>query len=196
MIKILFFLSTAIASDPQMEITVHGKKHNEVYMQETHIVCKNGCTFNNSTEAIFVAANQHHNLWLRNGKISAIYNENTVGFTYPECDFKKETMKCVNENNLWLLKSSITLDEERATLSLTLLDSTGVLIGQASYVRHKKTKVIEHTTIVRQEDPHGMKPTVEVTQIDPEIIDIPPMIFDKDIHQAMIMLYDSVRKRN
>ena len=165
-------------------------------MEETKVVCKNECTFNNSTEAIFVAANQLHNLWLRNGKISAIYNENTVGFTYPECDFKKETMNCVNQNGLWLLKSSITLDKERATLSLTLLDSTGVLIGQSSYVRHKRTKVIEHTTIVRQEDPSGMKPTVEVTQIDPEIIDIPPMIFDKDIHQAMIMLYDSVKKRN
>ena len=78
-------------------------------------------------------------------------------------------------------------------LNLILMDQMGALIGQASAIKHKKSKLVYKTTTARQQDPQGRGPTLEMEQIEPVIISIPPGISDSDIQQTMIFLYDSVR---
>ena len=75
-----------------------------------------------------------------------------------------------------------------------LMDATGKVVGQSSYIRHKKTTIIPKTTSITQPDPLGMRTPTEIEQVEPIIREIPPIISENDIHQAMMILYDSVRK--
>ena len=195
----MLFLSLFVAQawdgeEENMHLIVRGSRYEEIYMEPVKIVCEEECTYKNDLDSLFVAANTHHHLWFRAGKISAIYNKDTITLNYPDCDFAKDPIGCSSQNGLWILKSTITLDTERATLNLMLMDPMGAMLGQSSYIRHKKSRIVHKSTTARQKDPYGQRPTIEVETVEPVIIEVPPVISEKDIHQAMMMLYDSVRK--
>ena len=213
---LLFLLNIfAAAEEPTATITVTDSRYEEIYFEEPSVMCTTPCSFDQDTTSIFVEANSKHRTWLKNGKVTAIYNKDTVGYTYDDCDFSKNAFKCANENGLWVLKTTISQDAERASINLMLFDENAVMIGQSTYTRFKKTKIIQRQKVTQQQAPGrpmsvsncnqaaGSCATIPIQtngqsarqteDLEPTVIDIPPTISARDIGQAMIMLYDSVR---
>ena len=213
---LLFLLSLfATAEEPVASITVTDSRYEEIYFDEPRVMCETPCSFDQDTSSIFVEANSKHRTWLKSGTVSAIYNSETVVFTYDDCDFKKNMFKCANENSLWVLKTTITQDSERSSINFMLFDEQAVMIGQSTFTRFKKTRVIQRQKVTQQQAPgqamsvsncnqkSGNCATIPVQtngqvarqteDLEPTVIEVPPTITARDIGQAMIMLYDSVR---
>lgn len=195
---LLFLLSlitahgdTGLSTQPNLTITVRDSRYPEIYMEKTKVLCSS-CSYADDTSTLFVAANRHHKAWFKNGTIFAIYNNETVSLRYPECDFQTDTFKCIQENSVWLLKSTITITDKIASLSLLLIDENGAVMGQASHVSHKKTQIINKEKKVKSTG--GIPGTgFQANEIEPVVIELKPTLTDRDVDQTMIILYDSIR---
>jgi hypothetical protein len=214
----MFFLLLSLfskADEPSATITVTDTRYEEIYFEDPRVICDTPCTFDQDTSVIFIEANRKHTTWFKQGKVAAVYNQETIELSYEDCDFKKDTFKCANENGLWVLRTTVMQDEERASINLMLFDENAVMIGQSTFTRFKKTKVIQRKKVTKQQNPSRPlavnncnqqtgtcstlpvqidgQTTSQVEDLEPVVIDIPPTITSKDVGQAMIMLYDSVR---
>tara|TARA_B100001123_G_scaffold74689_1_gene84120 strand:- start:13995 stop:14585 length:591 start_codon:yes stop_codon:yes gene_type:complete len=195
---LMFLLSLVYAEEdtaspwqPDLSITVKDSRYVEIYMEDPKVVC-DSCNYKNDASTLFVAANRHHKPWFKNGTIHAIYNRDTVGLRYPECDFQKATYKCMQENSVWLLRSTVVINDNQASLSLLLIDDSGKVQGQSSYVKHTKTKIVNKEKEVKSIG--GVVGTgFQANEKEPVVIKIQPILSDRDVDQTMIMLYDSIR---
>jgi len=182
---------TGNPKQPNLTITVEATRNPEIYMEPTKVIC-DSCSYTDDTSALFVAANRHHRTWFKEGSVHAIYNRQTVGLKYPECDFEKATYQCMQENGVWLLKSTITVDKEKASLNLLLISHDGRVMGQSTYVSHKKTQIVHREKEIKSLG--GIPGTgYEASEKEPVVIEIRPVLGSGDIDQAMIMMYDSIR---
>ena len=92
------------------------------------------------TTNVFVEANRHHKSWLTTSKVTGVYNDETIKYNYPGCDFKKEPFKCANENGIWVMKTTFTQDAERASVNVMLFDENATMIGQGNLCKVQKNK--------------------------------------------------------
>ena len=211
----LLFANDAGPEEAQAHITVQGGKYEEIYMEDPRVICSTPCSYEQDTSNVFVEANRHHKSWFRSGKITGVYNDETIRFNYPDCEFKKDPFKCANENGIWVMKVTFTQDAERASVNVMLFDENATMIGQGTYAKFKRTRVIQRKKVTQQQVPgspgsiskcnkadgscatipfQGNGQTISQSEdLVPVIIDIPPTITDRDIGQAIIMMYDSVR---
>ena len=195
---LLFLLSFMIAyadtgspTQPHLTITVEDSRYPEIYMEKTKVICSS-CAWADDISTLFVAANRHHRTWFKTGTILAIYNSQKVGLRYPECDFQSDTFKCIQENSVWLLRSTITMNDKVASLSLLLIDDSGTVVGQASHIKYTKTQIVNKEKKVSSMG--GIPGTgFQANEIEPVVIEIKPTLTDRDVDQTMIMLYDSIR---
>ena len=178
-------------------------------------MCEFPCAFDQDTSLLFVEANRQHRAWLKAGKISGIYNHETIHYAYTDCDFKEDSLKCATENGLWVMRTTITQNAERASINFVLFDDSAAVIGQSTFTKLKKQTVIKRKKVTQQRLPGspiearncneaaGNCATIpfqsqgqnisQVEDLEPVIIDIIPTLSARDVGQAMIMLYDSVR---
>ena len=205
----------AYAEEPALSIVVSDTRYEEIYMEEPRVICEMPCAFDQDTSLIFVEANRKHRTWLKAGKVSTVYNDETINYAYEDCNFKKEPHKCASENGIWVLQTTITQDSERASINFILFDDSAAVIGQSTFTRFKKQNVIKRQRVTQHQtqgsggvatkcdEQSGACATIPIQgqgnrvsqteDLEPTIIDIPPTISARDVGQAMIMLYDSVR---
>lgn len=213
MLILLGFLF-AVAGEPP-EIIVSDTVDEEIYFQKPSVICDEPCHFEQDTSIVFVEANRKHRAWLKERKIRAIYNDETVEFNYPDCDFKLNTFKCANQTGMWVMQTSIVINDKVATINLVLFDESGVVMGSASYSNSKTRTVVPKKKVTQGQVPQlpttitncdprlgscntATVPTAPVItreeeDLDPAIVKTAPTLTHRDISQAMIYLYDSVR---
>ncbi len=213
----LFLLINLIswANEPNASIVVTDSVYEEIYFEQPAVICDEPCHFEQDTSMIFVAANRHHHTWYRQGKVQAVYNDQTVKFNYPECNFKINVFKCANETGIWVMKTSVMINKDVATISLMLFDENGIAIGQSSISNNKKRTIINKKRVTQGqiEGPTLMasscdnrtkncatmpvqgspQPIQQTEDLEPTVIETAPTLTERDISQAMIILYDSVR---
>lgn len=212
---ILLFSLFVHAEEPAASITVTDSRYEEIYFEKPKVICAIPCSFEQDTSSIFVEANRHHRAWYRHGKIAGIYNDDTIKYAYGDCDFKKDPHGCAFENSLWIMKTSISMDVERASISIMIFDETAAVIGQGTLTKSKKTRVVQRQKVTQQQMP-GQPMTIsncnketndcavipvqpnaqsfsQAEDLEPVVVDIPPTLTARDIDQAMIMAYDSIR---
>jgi len=215
MLLLLLFSLFSAAEEPDMSITVTDSQYERIYMMKPKVVCSLPCSYEKDTSIIFVEANRHHRAWYKFGKIKGIYDDETINYAYEECDFKKEPHKCAHENGIWILRTNITIDNDRASINLMLFDENAAVIGQGTYSKFKKSKIMQREKVTRQQMPgqpviitnhnkeSGNYATIPIQpqgqnlrqteDLEPIVVSIPPNLTAGDIGQAMIMLYDSIR---
>ena len=216
MLLLLSFLSAVFAQEPALTITVTDSKYEEIYMEDPRVICSVPCSFDQDISLIFVEANRHHKQWLKHGKISGIYDDETIKHAYEDCNFKTNPHGCARENGLWVMKTTISIDSERASINIMIFDDTAAMIGQGTYTRFKKTRVIERTRVTQQRAA-GITAKVEncnkdtgncatlpigipggsishTEDLEPVVINIVPTLTARDVGQTMIMAYDSIRE--
>ena len=204
------------------EITVSDSRYEEIYVEDIRVMSNGSSvsTYEYDNTSVFTYMNQKHRSWFKAGKITGIYNSETIGFVYSDCDYTKTSLKCAHEDGLWVLRSVINEDAEQASINLLLFDDNGAVIGQANRSKSRKVRIIERQKTTQIQQPgqpmsvsanncnketgnctggsySGMQqdPVQTLTEdLEPTIIELPPRIRDIDVDQAVIMLYDSVRK--
>ena len=215
MLFLLFSFLTAKAEEPAATIVVTDSRYEEVFFEDPRVMCSSPCSFDQDTSTVFVEVNRHHKSWLKNGEITGIYNEETIKYNYGDCDFTKDTFGCANQNGLWVIRTTISQDAGRASINVMLFDETAAMIGQGTYTKFKRTRVIERKKVTQRQVPgtpgsiskcnkaDGSCATIpfqssgqtqsQTEDLEPIVIDTPPVITARDIGQAVIMMYDSVR---
>ena len=205
------------------EITVEDSRYEEIYVEDIRVMSngKSVSIYEYDNTSVFTYMNQKHRSWFRAGKISGIYNSETIGFVYDGCDYSKTALKCANEDGLWVLRTVINESPEQASINLLLFDEYGTVVGQSNVSKSKKVTIVERQKTVQTQQPgqpisvstnncnqqagscltggsySGIQqgPTQTLTEdLEPTIIERRPRIRDIDVDRAVIMLYDSVRK--
>ena len=202
-------------SDAHAHIVVEDNRFEEIYFEEPRVICEGPCSFEQDTSTVFVEANRKHRTWLKSGKVVGIYNDETIKFAYEDCNFKLNPHGCANENGLWVMRTTINVSPARASINIMLFDENSAMIGQGTFVRFKRTKIIERKKITQQQTPgapgaisqcnktdgscatipmqRNPQVSTQTEDLEPVIIDLPPVLSARDIAQAMIYVYDSVR---
>ena len=210
---LLFLMSSAAAQEPAMTIVVNGSKYQEVYVEDPRIICETPCSLEQDDSIIFIEANRKHRAWYRHGEISGVYNSETIQLIH-DCDWKRNSLKCAKEHDVWVLRTTITQTKEKASINAMIFDSYGMMIGQGSISRGKKVTVVERQKRIQQQLPTQpvtttscqpgtnncttvpvtpQAPTInEVEDLEPSIIEALPIIRDRDVGQVMIHVYDSI----
>ncbi len=214
MLILLFSLFTH-AEEPRASITVTDSRYEEIYFEEPRVKCSVPCSFEQDTSQIFVEANAKHRTWLKAGKVTGIYNDETIKYAYDDCNFKQDPHGCANKNGLWVMRTTISVDEGRASINVMLFDESAAMIGQGTFTRFKKTRIVERKKVTQQRVPgspgsieqcnkadgscatipfqeNGQTAT-QTEDLKPIVIDLPPTLSARDIGQTMIYVYDSVR---
>lgn len=213
----LFFIgiSDSGAQEPNMSITVNASRYQEVYMEDPRVICTTPCSFDQDTSLVFLEANRKHKTWYKKGNITGIYNDETIGIAYSDCDWRRNSLKCANDNSVWVLRTIIMQNEDKASINVMMFDETGVMIGQGTISRNKKVTIVERQRTTQQQAPgqpmsitncseqSGNCATIPITpqgqtatqveDLEPSIVTIPPVLLDRDVGQAMIHMYDSIR---
>ena len=214
MLVLLFSLFTH-AEEPSASIVVSDSRYEEIYFEDPRVLCDVPCSFEQDTSTVFVEANRKHRTWLKTGKVTGIYNDETIKYAYDDCNFKINPHGCANENGLWVMRTTINVTAEKASINVMLFDENAAMIGQGTFIRYKRTKIIERKKVTQQQVPgmpgslsqcnkangscatipfQGRGQTATQTEdLEPVVIDIPPTLSARDIGQTMIYVYDSVR---
>ncbi len=220
MLLMLLSLS-AFAGEPEvvsnLTIVVEDSRYEEIYVEPTKMVCDVECPAKSWIEnAVFMEAARKHKSWLKKGEVGAVYNKDTIELTHNDCDWNRNPLPCGKENGVWVLRSTFVQSSEKASIQLMLFDENGVIIGQGSQDTVKKTTVIERRRVTQQNLPgqNGVvqtcpqgqntcatipfnsrgQPIYQIEDLEPSIVVQAPVILEKHVSQAMIGVYDSVRK--
>lgn len=213
--NLLFANDSGNSEEAAAHIVVEDGRYEEIYFEEPRVMCETPCSFDQDTSSIFVEANSKHKTWLKAGKVIGVYNDETINFAYDDCNFKQNPHKCANENGLWVMRTTISINKDRASINIMLFDENAAMIGQGTFTRFKRTKVIQRKKVTQQQVPgqpgvatqcnkntgacgtvpfQGNGQTATQTEdLEPVVIEIPPTLSARDIGQTMIYVYDSVR---
>ena len=120
-----------------------------------------------------------------------VYDKHTIGYALDTtCNYNKP-IECGLENYHWVMVTDIFTTENFATIVVKLYDENAQLIAsssKSSYSIEKCKEQVKETTI----KPFG-RPATEITEKLPDkCILLKSRILDKDIHQAITILFASI----
>ena len=223
MLLMLLSLS-AFAGEPEVKadltIVVEDRLHEEIYVEPPNMFCEDECPSQNWVKnAVFIEAARKHKSWLKFGEVGAVYNSDTIQIAYEDCDFRRESLKCGQQKGVWVLRTTVVVTNEKAGIQLMLFDENGVLIGQGTDEVTKKTTIIERRKVTQQQLPgqggaaqvckegsQGMttcaavpinqrgQSVYQTEDLEPHVVVQRPVLKEKHVSQAMIGVYDSVRR--
>ena len=214
------FSGFVFAEIPTLEVI--GKRYNEIYIDDA-IVKQDGITISkyDYTPIILSYMALHHSTFYKNGEIGGIYDKDSIDIAEIDCDFKKDSLKCGSENEIWVLKSVIAITRKQAYVTLILHDETGNIISSATISKRLRRKIIPRKKRTVNSVPAGIgmsgrtktscrskedctqqtsgviagrsATSVQTEDLPPTIINFPAIIRNEDIRQAAILLYTSIR---
>ena len=120
-----------------------------------------------------------------------IYDKHTIEMALDTTCNYRSPLKCGSENFHWVLVTDIFTTKNFATIVVKLYDEDTQLIAsssKSSYAIEECKEQIKKVTISQQG-----KPSTEITEQKPDkCILLKPSILDKDINQAITILFASI----
>ena len=148
--------------------------------------------------SIIVAQSNTNSHWVRrsnHGDTVSIHDKYTINIKRDTvCDYN-EPLKCSIENIHWVLITDIYTSENFATIIMKLYDENAQLIATTTKSSYSVEQCREQvtTTNINQSTPMGQSRTVIVEQKPDKCILLHPRILDKDLKQAVTILFASIR---
>tara|TARA_R110000822_G_scaffold194933_1_gene333148 strand:- start:1585 stop:2196 length:612 start_codon:yes stop_codon:yes gene_type:complete len=148
--------------------------------------------------SIVVAQSSTDSHWVRRsnrGDTVSIYDKYTIGLKQDSvCDYG-EPIKCGIENMHWVLITDIFTSENFATIVMKLYDEDAQLIATNTKSSYSVETCRDQTTttIINQSSPAGQSQTAIVEKKPDKCILLHPKILDKDIKQAVTILFASIK---
>jgi len=72
-----------------------------------------------------------------------VYSEETISYSWDNCNYKRDPKACSFKNNHYLLETIITVDENEIAINMMLYDSRMQVVSTGSSFERKKVKWIE-----------------------------------------------------
>ena len=123
-----------------------------------------------------------------------IYDKHTIGYALDTTCNYGLPLACAEENYHWALVTDIFTTENFATIVVKLYDQNIQLVAsssKSSYSMEKCQPQVKETTI-KQTDPRGASSTEITEKLPDKCIILKPSILDKDIKQAVTILFASI----
>ena len=213
-------LSSNNYGEPSESIIVVDSRYEEIYVEPARVFGETEDQKFNGDSQIFTYINMFKHLYDKN---LSIYNKQNIKYAYEDCNYLEDALKCGIENNHWTLVTNVYIGGEQSTINFQLYDEIGLIIGQSTISKSKRIRYIKDITTTSQTnsrankgysistqpncgtkscspsrnyqlDGYGIPGKQILTEERPSIKEIiPPQITDKDLHQASMMLYLSIK---
>jgi hypothetical protein len=221
MLPLLFGL--ALAEEPMHEMTVEAHKDIEIYVAPTKVVNKTKIPYQLDKTSVFghavndvqwIQEKTQYGYSTIDDPVH-VYNADTIKFAWPDCDYNTKPRECAYQNGHYILESYITFDKQQATVRFILYNEHLVPVGQSVATNTRVVKITKREKVTRQVGaaPTAMRrqcgPTSCQTQpirgatstyaqtikedLEPSVVIIEPRLLDKDIKQASMLLWTSMR---
>ena len=131
-----------------------------------------------------------------------IYNERTIKYHWPDCNYKADPLACTIANSQYFMETIITIDDNQLVVRATLYDSQAQIVGSSTKTDDKIIRWIkqqERTVVVNQQNGGllgGGGTTTTIHQPKEELPlkwEIPHMLTDKLIRDVTIGLWTGRR---
>jgi len=149
-----------------------------------------------------------------------VYNPDTIKFAWENCNYSANFRKCSHENGHYLLESYIVFNKEQVTVRLILFDENMTPVHQSVQNNTRIMKIFKRQKVSRAIIPMGgtsvaprrqCGPTscstargggggsisaytqTTTEDLEPSVVIIEPRLLDRDIQQASVRLWTSVR---
>ena len=170
------------------------KESEEIYVAPPTIHDEILQDYQQYINSVVVSSANTNTHWVKRSKRAEqvfIYDKYTIGYALDTtCNYNRP-LKCGSENYHWVLITDIFTTENFATIVVKLYDENTQLIAsssKSSYSVEKCKEQIKETT-VRQLG----TPKTEIIEKSPDkCVTLRPSILDKDIKQAVTILFASI----
>jgi len=218
-----FLFGLALAEEPMLEITVEAHKDIEVYVAPTKVLNKTEIPYQLDETSVFGHTVDDVKWIQVKGLYGYetidddvyVYNQDTIKFAWQDCDYNIKPRECSYQNGHYILESYITFDKQQAVVRLILYDENLVPVAQSTTSNSRVVKITKREKTTRQVgqtvggQQRSCGPTSCSTQpirgasstyaqtikedLEPSVVVIEPRLLDRDIKQASIRLWSSVR---
>lgn len=201
-------IETPLNELPNEEIVVEAHREYEVYVApiQYHIT---DVSINASVpkQMVFNYTGTHS----RNSKVQAryktwepitmhggmkVYNEDTIKYTWDNCDYSVDHRKCSFQNSHYFLETYVTVDENELNISMALFDSNMQVLN-ASSVSDLSTIIWikqQELTVIQEQSMMGSRTTIHKPKEElPLKWVIPPRLLTSMVRQASIRVWTGVR---
>ena len=201
-------IETPLNELPNEEIVVEAHREYEVYVApiQYHIT---DVSINASVpkQMVFNYAGTHS----RNSKVLArykswepitmhggmkVYNEDTIKYTWDNCDYSIDHRKCSFQNSHYFLETYVTVDENELNISMALFDPNMQVLN-ASSVSDLSTIIWikqQELTVIQEQSMMGSRTTIHKPKEElPLKWVIPPRLLTSMVRQASIRVWTGVR---
>ena len=85
-----------------------------------------------------------------------VYSERTIAYHWPDCNYKRDPLKCTVSNSQYLLETIVTVDDNQLVVRATLYDENTQVVGTSTRTNDKIIRWIRQQEItIRQEQQRG-----------------------------------------
>ena len=218
-----FLCGLVMAGEPLHEMTVEAHKEIEVYVAPTKVVNKTEIPYQLDETSVFghtvddVKWIQQKGLYgyeITDEPVN-LYNFDTIKYTWPDCNYSIKPRECAFKNGHYILESYITFDKQQISVRLILYNEQLVPVAQSTATNTRVVKITPREKVTRQvgsapggvhrscgppscstQPIRGSVSTYAQTKkedLEPSVVIIEPRLLDKDIKQASMRLWTSVR---
>lgn len=193
----LYFVVSLLFAEPSETIVVEGHKDLEVYVAPTKIV-----NHTEDIEAIIgdhvvfgYASTQNRQATYKNitgDKQFKVYNEDTIGYAWNNCDYKKDAKKCSYQNGHYLLETHITIDTHELVVAMYLFDENMQVVSMGVVTDSKTIRWIrqQEITVTQSQGMLGSQTTIHKPKEElPLKWEIPHYLINRHIQQASKLLW-------
>jgi hypothetical protein len=173
------------------------EEHKNIYVAAPTIHDENLEGFQPYINSLLVSSANVNKHWVRRTHKTQsvfIYDRNTIGYALDTvCNYNRP-LHCASENYHWVLITDIFTTENFATIVTKLYDEDIQLIASSSKssysIENCKPQVKEIT--IDKSTPQAQSETNIVEKLPDKCVTLKPSILDKDINQAITILFASI----
>ena len=199
MFFLLFLLSfLSFGGEPgeshDMSITITAIKGVTIFVDKP-IVIGGGKEYQSSELEFLITgfATAHKATYVKDPRIiNNIYNATTAAYINEDCDWLTKPVNCAMDDYMYVLKTQVVVNPIRAYVTVTLHDHRMNAVASATVSNKHQRKVIQLTKQEQSQSILNGSVKTENPQ-KPELFNVEPYIYEKDIQQAVILMYCSFR---
>lgn len=182
-----FLLSSFIFADPDLKV-------EQIYVAPPTIHDENLEQYQDYIGSLLVSSTNVNSHWVartNRADNALVYDKHTIEFALDTTCNYRTPLRCGAENYHWVLVTDIFTTKNFATIVIKLYDGDTQLIAsssKSSYAIEQCKEQIKKVTISKQGEP----PTQIIEETPDKCILLKPSILDKDISQAVTILFASI----
>lgn len=170
----LYWLLTSLlfAQEPEATIVVEASRDIEFYVSPIKVKDYTSEDVQIETVIDTDAAFTYLGAYIQNIKVSngsggyepvtlshprpKVYNERTIGYTWENCNYRRDPLRCTVQNGQYFLETIVTVDDNQLVVKATLYDPDAQVMLSSSRTDDKIVRWIKQQAItVRQEQQQG-----------------------------------------